>query len=811
MSARFSLVGRVVCFVAVAGYNLYGQALAPTAAMEESRAMLDQYCVTCHNQSAKTAGLMLDTLDLARVGEQPDVWEKVVRKIRTGAMPPSKLPRPDKAAALGVASYLETELDREAFEHPNPGRPTLHRLNRAEYGNAIRDLLGLDLDVASLLPGDSAAYGFDNNADALILSPALMERYLGAAAKISQVALGVERGIPSPDTFFVPTDRNQGRRLSEDLPWGSRGGLAVRYYFPVDGEYLFQLRLNERGIVSGFVGITEEPQQLDLSIDNTRVSTVTLGGPEFARKPGQPRAPSQASQEERDRKILESLEFRATVKAGEHLVQAYFVQRTTAVLEDLFDPYLRRDPYRANNGEPGIASLAITPPDTSQATVADSPTRRKLLICYPAAAAEQVPCAKKIISTLARRAYRRSVTDADIEIPLARYRDGASKGGTGSFESGLELALRSILVSPKFLFRVETQPDNIAPNEVYRISDVELASRLSFFLWSSIPDDELLAVAEKKTLHNPLVLEQQVKRMLADPRSGALVKDFAGQWLQIRNVAGFFPSPELLFHFDDQLRRAFATETEMFFDSIIRENRSVIDLLDADYTFLNERLAKHYGIGGVHGERFRRVSLPSDSPRRGLLGQGSILTGTSRPNRTSPVIRGQWILDNIFGTPPPPPPADVPALKEERDPTKILPIREQMASHRANPVCAACHEQMDQLGFALENFDAIGEWRDIYSNNRPIDASAQFPDGTTFDGPVELRKVLLNHSDDFLTTVTERLLTYALGRGLEASDMPAIRRIKREAAPTDYRFASLIQGVVASTSFKMSMAPSNTN
>ena len=789
MSARFSLACGVVCFVAVAGYNLYGQTPA-TPAAAAPRAMLDKYCVTCHNQRVKTAGLMLDTLDLARVGERPDVWEKVVRKIRTGAMPPSKLPRPDKAVALGVASYLETELDREAFEHPNPGRPTLHRLNRAEYGNAIRDLLGLDLDVASLLPGDSAAYGFDNNADALILSPALAERYLGAAAKISQVTLGVERGIPSPDTFFVPTDRNQGRRLSEDLPWGSRGGLAVRYYFPVDGEYLFQLRLNEGGVAGGIVGITEEPQQLDLSIDNARVSTVTLGGPEFARTGGpQKGRPTQTEREERDRKILESLEFRATVKAGEHLVQAYFVQRTTAVLEDLFDPYLRRDPYRAGNGEPGISTLAITPPAASKATVADSPTRRKLFVCYPAAATEQAPCAKKIISTLARRAYRRSVTDADLEIPLARYRDGASKGGAGSFESGLELALRSILVSPKFLFRVETQPDNIAPNAVYRISDIELASRLSFFLWSSIPDDELLAVAEKKTLHNPVVLEQQVKRMLVDPRSKALVKDFAGQWLQIRNVAGFFPSPELLFHFDDQLRQAFATETEMFFDSIIRENRSVIDLLDADYTFLNERLAKHYGIEGVHGERFRRVSLPPDSPRRGLLGQGSILTGTSRPNRTSPVIRGKWILENIFGAPPAAPPPNVPELKEERDPTKVLPMREQMAAHRANPVCAACHEQMDQLGFALENFDAIGEWRDIYSNNLPIDPSAQFPDGTTFDGPVELRKVLLSHSDDFLTTVTERLLTYALGRGLEASDMPAIRRIKREAAPTDYRFA----------------------
>jgi hypothetical protein len=400
------------------------------------------------------------------------------------------------------------------------------------------------------------------------------------------------------------------------------------------------------------------------------------------------------------------------------------------------------------------------------------------------------------------------VTDDDLQIPLARYRDGASRGG---FESGLELALRSILVSPKFLFRFEGQPETAAPNTPYRITDVELASRLSFFLWSSIPDDELLTVAEKKILHNPVVLEQQVKRMLADPRAEALVSDFAGQWLHIRNVSGFRPSPELLFHFDDSLRQAFERETALFFDSIVRENRSVLDLLDADYTFLNERLAKHYGIAGVYGERFRRVSLAPDSVRRGLLGQGSILTDTSRANRTSPVIRGKWILENIFGTPPPPPLPNVPELKEERNPAKVLPMREQMAQHRANPVCASCHAQMDELGFALENFDAIGEWRDVDAAGSPIDASAKLPDGTTFTGPVELRKVLLNHADDFLTTLTEKLLTYAVGRGLEAADAPAIRQIKREAAHAHYRFASLVQGVVTSTPFQMRMAQERAN
>ena len=433
----------------------------------------------------------------------------------------------------------------------------------------------------------------------------------------------------------------------------------------------------------------------------------------------------------------------------------------------------------------------------------DSPSRRRLLVCQPASAADELPCAKKIIATLARSAYRRPVTDEDLQIPLARYRDGAAKGG---FESGLELAVRSILVSPNFLFRFEGQPESAAPNTPYRITDLELASRLSFFLWSSIPDDELLKAAEKNTLHTPAVLDQQVKRMLADSRSEALVSDFAGQWLHIRNVSGFRPSPEVLFHFDDNLRQAFERETALFFDSIVRENRSVLDLLDADYTFLNERLARHYGIPGVYGERFRRVSLPADSVRRGLLGQGSILTDTSRSNRTSPVIRGKWILENIFGTPPPPPPPNVPELKEERDPAKILPMREQMAQHRANPVCASCHAQMDELGFALENFDAIGEWRNIDAAGSPIDASAKLPDGTVFNGPAELRKVLLNHSDDFLTTLTEKLLTYALGRGLESADAPAVRQIKREAARANYRFASLVQGIVTSTPFQMRTA-----
>ena len=686
------------------------------------REVLQRYCFACHNARTRTAGLALDALEVAQAGQRPEVWEAVVRKLRTGAMPPAGRPRPDRATYDAVVAWLETALDRAAEARPNPGRPTLHRLNRTEYRNAVRDLLAVDID-AELLPADNAAYGFDNNADALTLSSALTERYLGAAARVAELALGRPRGTPAPETILVPTDRDQGVRVSDELPFGSRGGAQFRYHFPADGEYVFQMRPKESGVAGGFEGVTDEPHQLDVSLDGVRIWSGTVQRPAGVRG------------DERNRRVLESMGFRAPVSAGPHRVQVYFAARTSAYVEDLFDPDLRRDPYRAPNGEPVISSVTITGPLRETATSGDSPSRRKLLVCTPEAAApeeadeeDDTDCAHTILSTLARRAYRRPVREADLEIPLGLYRDGAARGG---LEAGIELAVRGILVSPHFLFRFEDQPASAAPGTPYRISDLELASRLSFFLWSTIPDDELLERAAAGELGRPAVLRRQVARMLADPRSQALVDNFAGQWLHIRNVAGFRPSPELLFHFDDNLRQAFEQETKLFFASIVRENRSVLDLLDADYTFLNGRLARHYGIPGVHGERFRRVTLPADSVRRGLLGQGSILTGTSRANRTSPVIRGKWILENLLGTPPPPPPPDVPDLVEERDPRKVLPMREQMALHRANPVCAACHAQMDQLGFALENFDAIGEWRDLYASGLPIDPAR----GTGADGP----------------------------------------------------------------------------
>jgi mono/diheme cytochrome c family protein len=773
----------------------------------EHKAVLAKYCVTCHNQRAKTAGLALDSLDLADVGHHADVWEKVVRKVRTGAMPPVGRARPEKPASDALVTFLETELDRAAFEHINPGRPTLQRLNRREYANAVRDMLAVEIDAASILPADVAGHGFDNNADALTLSAALTERYLGAAAKISQLALARPRGLPTPETIMVPTDTDQSVRMSDDLPFGSRGGVAFKYYFPADGEYTFEMKPRETGVSGGFEGVTAEPHQIDVAIDGVRMWSGRIGGPEFERGRVQGGAGTYIT-DDRDKLVVEMLTFTAPVKTGSHLVQVYFAQKTSAYLEDLFDRSVLREPYRKGAGQPNLSSVTITGPHQGTAAASESASRRKILTCTAASSADGTACAQKIISTLARQAYRRPVGQDDLKPLFEAYADGARRGG---FESGVELAIRTILVSPDFLFRLEHQPANIAPDTPFRVSDLDLASRLSFFIWSSIPDEQLLTLAERKTLSKPGVLEQQVRRMLSDRRSQAMVDNFAGQWLHIRNVAGHQPSPEVLFHYDDNLRRAFEQETKLFFESIMRENRSVFDLLDADYTFVNERLAKHYGIEGVFGERFRRISLPADSPRRGLLGKGSILMATSYPNRTSPVIRGKWILENIFGSPPPPPPPNVPELKDERDPRKILPMREQMAAHRKNPVCAGCHAQMDNLGFSLENFDGIGEWRDSYASGAIVDASAELPDGTRFNGPRELRQVLMRHSDEFLTTMTEKLMIYALGRGLEASDVPAVRKIKRDAARNNYRFESLIQSVVTSVPFQMKMSAASTN
>jgi mono/diheme cytochrome c family protein len=807
MKRRLTFLIVTTCAILVPAHGVRGNAQQPPAAAshpaaEAHHAVLSKYCYTCHNDKVKSGGLALTTLDILSPAKDSEAWERVVRKLETGAMPPAGRPRPDKATADSLVRYLETDLDRAALATPNPGSPGLQRLNRAEYKNAIRDLLALDIDVTSMLPPDTASFGFDNNADALTLSPALTERYLSAAAKISQAALTRPRGIPTPETFFEPTDRSVGTRVSDEMPFGTRGGIALHYLFPADGDYLIETRPKENGANDGFENFSPEVHQLDIAIDSVKVWSAGLGGPEWT---GISRLGPQRA--ELESKTLDQMKVTVHVKAGEHLVQAYFAKKTATIAEDLFDPSLRREPYRAVGGMPKLSYLRITGPLTGTAATGDTESRRRVLICSPTSATDET-CAKRIISTLARRAYRRPVTDTEIAVPLARYRAGAKQGG---FESGVEMALRSILVSPKFVFRVESQPPGIAPNTAYRLSDIDLASRLSFFIWSSIPDETLLDLAAKGALHRPEVMQQQVRRMLADQKSQALVDNFAGQWLHIRNVQTHQPSPETLFHFDDNLRQALEQEMNLFFGSIVRENRPITDLLDANYTFLNERLARHYGIRGVQGERFQRVALPTDSVRSGLLGKGAILMSSSYPNRTSPVIRGKWILENVFGTPPPPPPPNVPALAEERDPRKVLPMREQMAAHRKNPVCAGCHSQMDQLGFALENFDAIGEWRDIYPSGTRVDASGQLPDGATFGGPVELRKLLREHSDQFLTTVTEKLLTYALSRGLEASDAPAVRAVKRGAATDNYRFASLIQQIVVSMPFTQRMSVDTSN
>lgn len=812
MKRRFTFPIVAMCAIFVVGYGVRGNAQQPAAPQSSAepatpaaahRTVMAKYCYACHNEKLKSGGLALSALDISAPVKNSESWEKVIRKLGTGAMPPAGMPRPDKATADSLVRYLETELDRAALANPNPGRPGLQRLNRTEYKNAIRDLLALNIDVASTLPADTAGYGFDNNADALTLSPALTERYLSAAAKISQIALARPRGMPTPETFFEPTDRSEAGRFSDDMPFGTRGGLAIRYVFPADGDYLIETHPKENGANDGFENFSEDIHQFDIAIDSVKILSAGLGGPEWT---GRNRlGPKRV---ENEQKTLDKMKVVVHVKGGEHLVQAYFASRTATVAEDLFDPSVRREPYRPVGGVPKLSFLRITGPLNGTASIGtDTESRRRVLICSPSSPADEA-CAKRIVSTLARRAYRHPPTDAEIEALMLRYRSGARQGG---FESGIEMALRKTLLSPKFLFRLETQPPAVAPNTPYRLSDIDLASRLSFFVWSSIPDDTLLDLAAKGTLHRPEVLQQQVARMLADSKSQALVDNFAGQWLQVRNVQTHQPSPETLFHFDDNLRKALEQEMNLFFASIIRENRPITDLLDANYTFLNERLAKHYGIPGIIGQQFRRVTLPADSVRGGLLGKGAILMSTSYPNRTSVVIRGKWILENVFGTPPPPPPPNVPALAEERDPRKALPMREQMAAHRKNPVCAGCHAQMDQLGFALENFDAIGEWRQIYSSGTRVDASGQLPDGSKFNGPVELRKVLREHSDQFITTATEKLLTYALGRGLEARDTPTLRAIKRGSASDNYRFASLIQQIVMSVPFTETMSVEMSN
>jgi hypothetical protein len=743
--------------------------------------VVNQYCTGCHNSKVKAGSFVLDSIVTAPVGQHSEEWEKVVRKLRVRHMPPMGLPRPDERTYEAVVGSLAAQLDTAAAGQADPGRTdTFRRLNRTEYQNAIRDLLKLDVDVTSTLPGDEAGYGFDNVTVAN-LSPTLLESYLQAAQRISALALGVPGKSPGGDLQTLPPDLTQEQQF-EDQPLGTHGGMIMKYTFPEDADYDITVRLqrdrNEH--VEGISGSND----VEVMLDGERVRLVTVRPP----GPGNDHSG-----------VDKDLSFRLAVKAGPHAVSATLPEKASSVLESGRQPYMAHfNMDRHPRLTPAIYSISIVGPYNAKGP-GDTPSRRRILVCKPAGPGDEEPCARKIFATLTRRAYRRAVTDADLQAPLRFYRQGRA---AGSFDEGIDMGLRAVLVSPEFLFRIEQDPNGVAPKTAYKISDVELASRLSFFLWSSIPDDELLDLAIQNKLRSPGVLEKQVRRMLADERSKTLVTNFADQWLYLRNLASANPDMRIFAGFDDNLRQAFRRETELFLGDIFRQDRSVLDLLSAKYTYLNERLAKHYGIPNVYGARFRRVDLDENSHRGGLLRQGSILTVTSYADRTSPVIRGKWILGNLMGVAPPPPPNGVPKLPEVHGVEQAVSMRERMAQHRADPVCAGCHKLMDPAGFAMENYDAVGRWR-THETGKPIDASGGLPDGSTFTGVDGLQKALMSRPEAFVGTMTEKLMTYSLGRGVTYADAPAVRKIVRDSRGGGYHFSSLVLGIVNSAPFQM--------
>jgi hypothetical protein len=755
------------------------------------RGVVDKYCVSCHNQRLKTSGLALDTAELSDVAAHPEVWEKVIRKVGAGMMPPAGVPRPDDAAKRALISRLEGVLDNAAKARPNPGRPLVHRLNRAEYANAIRDLLAVELDVSSMLPPDDSSGGFDNNADVLGLSPVLLESYLTAAERITALAIGDPKAPPMGELFRVRQDESQDRHI-EGLPLGTVGGILIPTTLPLDGEYQFQVRLFRTNL--GTMRGLEYAHQLEISVNGERVHLASFGGDnEITASSDNPTITG----DDVDGRFT----VRVPLKAGPAQIGVAFVEKTHALNTRRLQSYVRSSSDTIDfSGYPHIDEIILTGP-FKVTGVGDTPSRRRIFVCQPKAASEEDGCARKILATLARRAYRGDVSKEDLQTLQDFYQRGRQDG---SFDTGIDLALRRMLSSPKFLVRVERDPASLPAGSAYRLSDLEIASRLSFFLWSSIPDDTLLDVASKGGLKTPAGIDQQVRRMLADPKSQAFVDNFVGQWLQLRNLKTKQPNSHEFPDFDDNLRTALGTEAEMFFASIMREDRSVVDLMTADYTFLNERLARHYGIPNVYGTHFRRVTLKDDT-RRGLLGKGAVLMVTSHPHRTSPVLRGKWVLENILGSPPPPPPDVVPPFDEEAGAAKPKSVRERMEQHRRNPACASCHRMIDPAGLALENFDAIGGWRtrDGGTRGAPVDASGQLIDGTQINGVVELRAALLREPEIFVRTMTEKLMTYALGRGLTATDMPAVRTVVRDSARDQYRFSSVILEIVRSVPFQM--------
>ena len=790
------LIGAAAVFAGVGVIRSLEARQAPPAASASAAspataahvALVEEYCVDCHDADTKKGGLSLDAIATDDVIRHADVWEKVIRKLRARQMPPIGKDRPDDATYDSVIATLENALDRAGAAHPNPGRTaTLRRLTRTEYRNAIRDLLALDVDVTSLLPSDQSSYGFDN-VTVGDLSPTLLDRYVSAAEKISHLAVGRPSHSPGGETIRIHADLTQEGHV-EGLPIGTRGGAAVPHTFPRDGEYEIQVRLtrDRDELVEGL----SEPHEIEILLDRQRVQLFTVKPPQ--REAGVPDAdqPSQA-------KVDRHLNARVPVTAGPHVVGVTFIKKPSLLPETARQPYNAHfNSYRHPRIQPAIFSVSIIGPYGASAP-GDTPSRRRLFVTRPASRAQEDRAARRILASLMRRAYRRPVTDADLRGPLALFRSARAEG---DFDAGVEMALSAVLVSPEFLFRVERDPVGVPADTAYPIGDLELASRLSFFLWSSIPDDQLLDLAIAGKLHDPAVLEGQVRRMLADARSSALVNNFAAQWLHLRNLDSVAPDMRLFPDFDDNLRQAFRRETELLVDSVLREDRSVLDLLRADYTFVNERLAKHYGIPHVYGDRFRRITLDRDSWRGGLLRQGSVLTVTSYATRTSPVVRGKWVLDNLLGVPPPPPLPDVPALKDNTVDGNLA-VRQRLAEHRKNPTCSACHNLMDPIGLSLERYDAIGRRRTLEAGV-PIDVSGGLPDGSKFGDVDGLEAALLRRPELFVGAFVERLLTYASGRGVEYYDAPAVRAIVRDTRAQDYRMSSIILGVVKSTPFQM--------
>ena len=802
MGRRFWFV-TAAALAAISGWTVVDAAdprlaLAATpvpAASHANSQTITTYCVSCHNARAKTGGLVLEGLSVADLAAHPDIGEKVIRKLRAGMMPPPGMPTPPDDERRAMVADLETLLDRAAQGSPHPGRPLVHRLNRAEYANAIRDLLSLEIDPAPLLPADDSSAGFDNIADVLGLSPVLLESYLSAAGRISALAIGDPKTPPMGEVYRVRQDASQNRHV-EGLPLGTVGGFVINRNIPLDGEYIFQVKLFRTNL--GTMRGLEFPHQLEISVDGQRVHLASFGGDADVRASSD--NPTLTGDD-----VDERFTVRVPLKAGPHAIAVAFLEKTHGYNTRRLQSYIRSSADTIDfSGQPHIDQFIMTGPFNPTGP-GDTPSRRAIFVCRPAAASDEAPCARKILAPLARRAYRGDVSDRDVDILLDFYQKGRQE--TGTFDGGIDMALRRMLASPKFLLRVEPDPPGVAPGSAFQLSDLALASRLSFFLWSSIPDDELLSVAARGDLKKPAVLDRQVRRMLADPKAEALVANFAGQWLYLRNLRNKVPNSFQFPDFDDDLRRAMVREVELFFKSIMDEDRSVMDLMTADYTFVNERLARHYGMPGIYGTQFRRVTV-TDEARKGLLGKGAILMATSHAHRTSPVLRGKWVLENIIGVSPAPPPDNVPALKDEQHPEKPKSVREQLEQHRASPVCAQCHRVLDPIGFALENFDAVGAWRtrDGGTLGDPINASGQLVDGTKVDGVVALRQALVREPDMFVRTMTEKLLTYAVGRGLTATDMPIVRSIARDAAASNYRFSSIVLGIVHSAPFEMRTA-----